>query len=215
MTNRAPCLTQLFGVLAIGIHAVPELTETLQFGREAFSRGEIWRLVTGHFTHFGADHLRWDVIAFIAFGSLVEIRSRRAWCFCLAISAVVISLGVALFQPQYAFYRGLSGLDSALFAFVTADLLQTGRRDRDLLATGFSAAAIVGFLGKSLYELTTGLTLFVAPSADFETVPLAHLLGAIVGALSVFFLTKTSNTNALSSAPRKQANERISGHAAQ
>src|SRR5688572_20199614 len=97
--ERLPFLTLLLAAFAVAIHAVPGLTETLQFDRDAFSHAEIWRLVTGHFTHFGVDHLRWDVIAFVAFGALVEFRSRRAWCYCVAVSAVVISFGVSWLQP--------------------------------------------------------------------------------------------------------------------
>jgi len=179
--KRVPCLTLLFAATTMAIHSIPGVTVALQCGREAVVHGELWRGLTGHFTHFGIDHLRWDVITFIAFGSLVEIRSRRGWLLCLAVAALVISLGVGLLQREFSIYRGLSGLDSALFGFVTADLLRTGCRERDRLATGFALLALSGFLAKSLYELSTGLTLFVAPSADFETVPLAHLLGAVTG----------------------------------
>ena len=182
--KRLPFLTLFFAALAVVIHAMPGVTEMLQFDRDAFSRAEIWRLVTGHFTHFGADHLRWDVIAFVAFGSLVEFRSRRAWGYCVAISAVVISFGVSWLQPQFILYRGLSGLDSALFAFVTADLLREGRRACDKLMIALGSVALTGFLAKCVYELVTGRTLFVETNDAFHPVPLAHLFGAVVGILT-------------------------------
>ena len=182
--KRLPFLTLFFAALAVVIHAMPGVTEMLQFDRSAFSHGEIWRLVTGHFTHFGADHLRWDVIAFVAFGSLVEFRSRRAWCYCVAISAVIISFGVNWLQPQFVLYRGLSGLDSALFAFVATDLLREGRRTRDKLMVALGSVALTGFLAKCVYELATGRTLFVDAGDAFHPVPLAHLLGAVVGILT-------------------------------
>ncbi len=182
--KRIPFITLFFSSFAIAIHAVPGLTDTLQFDREALSRGEIWRFVTGHFTHFSADHLCWDVIAFIAFGSLVEFRLRRAWIYCVAISAVVISFGVSWLQPQFSLYRGLSGLDSALFAFVVTDLVREGRRTHDKLMFALGSFALTGFLVKCVYELATGRTLFVAASDTFQPVPLAHLLGAVIGVLS-------------------------------
>ena len=179
--KHLPCFTLLLGAFAVVIHAVPGLVETLQFDRDALNRGEIWRLITGHFTHFGADHLRWDVIAFLAFGSLVEIRSRRAWIYCVAVGAIVISGGVMWLQPQFSFYRGLSGLDSALFGFVVADLIREGRRLQDRLMVFLGGGALAGFVGKCVFELVSGTTLFVETSDAFQPVPLAHLIGAIVG----------------------------------
>ena len=179
--KHLPCFTLLLGVFAVVIHAVPGLAETLQFDRDALNRGEIWRLITGHFTHFGADHLRWDVIAFLAFGSLVEIRSRRAWIYCVTVGAIVISGGVMWLQPQFSFYRGLSGLDSALFGFVVTDLIREGRRLQDRLMIVLGGGALAGFVGKCVFELVSGTTLFVEASDAFQPVPLAHLVGAIVG----------------------------------
>jgi rhomboid family GlyGly-CTERM serine protease len=181
--KRLPVLTIIIAGLAIAIHCSHSATVALQFDRDAFVQGEIWRVLTGHLTHFGTDHLRWDLIALLAFGSLTELRSRRTFIACLVTSAVVIPLGVGIFQPQFVTYRGLSGIDSALFGFVTADLLRTGWRDGDKLMTCFGAIALAGFLVKSAYEICTGLTVFVGGSTEFEAVPLAHLLGAATGVI--------------------------------
>ncbi len=179
-----PYLTLISALLTVATYVTPGFTELLQFDRSAFGRGEVWRLVTGHFTHFGADHLRWDVIAFVAFGSLVEFRSRRAWIYCVVISAVVISFGVSWLQPQFTLYRGLSGIDSALFAFVATDLVREGRRSRDKLMIALGALALGGFLAKCVYELVIGQTFFVEANDAFQPVPLAHLLGAVIGVLT-------------------------------
>jgi rhomboid family GlyGly-CTERM serine protease len=184
--KRLPFLTFLAAGLALAIHASPAATAALQFEREALFHGEFWRMFSGHLTHFGVDHLRWDVIALLAFGSLAEIRSRSRFAVCVVVSAVVISLGVAFFQPQFATYRGLSGIDSALFAFVATDLMLVGRRDGDRLMFGAGALALAGFLAKCLYETATGQTIFVEPSTAFQPVPLAHLAGAVIGVLVVF-----------------------------
>jgi len=184
--KRLPFLTLLLGALAVSIHCSSAVETALQFDRMALVHGEIWRLFTGHFTHFGGDHLRWDVIAFLAFGSLVEIRSRTGFVVCLGVSCLAITLGVALFQPQFAIYRGLSGVDSAMFGFVSADLLRSGWRERDRVMFGLGALALAGFAGKSVFELATGSTLFVATHSVFQAVPLAHLIGAITGAVCVW-----------------------------
>jgi rhomboid family GlyGly-CTERM serine protease len=185
--KRLPLLTLFFATLAVAIHSLPNANILLQFDRHAVSNGEIWRTFTGHFTHFGTDHLRWDLIAFIAFGSLAEMRSRSAFMICLGSSALAISLCVGVLQPQFLTYRGLSGLDSALFGFVVADLLRSGRRDHDHLMSGFAALALTGFLAKSVYEIATGLSFFVENSTEFTPVPLAHLSGAAVGIVVAHF----------------------------
>jgi rhomboid family GlyGly-CTERM serine protease len=179
--KRLPVITLFAAVTAAAIHLIPSAGSALEFDRAAIGEGEIWRVATGHFTHFGRDHLRWDLIAFVAFGALAEWRSRAAFVLCLSTAAVVISLGVGVLQPQFLIYRGLSGLDSALFGFVVADLFRTGWRDRDPLTCGVAGLALIGFLAKSVYEVSTGLSFFVGSSTEFTPVPLAHLLGAAVG----------------------------------
>jgi len=178
---RFPFFTLILSVCAVVIHDSPALTAALEFERTAISRGELWRVFTGHFTHFGADHLCWDVLTFLAFGSLAEFRSRRVFLRCLFAASILISAGVGFLQPQFLVYRGLSGLDSALFTFVTADLLRDGLRDRDWLNAAIGSLTLAGFVGKSAFELITGETLFVTTSTDFQPVPLAHVLGAVVG----------------------------------
>ena len=188
--KRLPFLTMLLSALTLAIHASPALTTALQFDRTTIMQGEFWRVLTGHFAHFGADHLRWDVLAFLAFGSLAEFRSRRGFLLCLFVASVVISAGVGFLQPQFSVYRGLSGLDSALFTFVTADLLRDGLRERDWPNTAVGALALTGFMGKSVFELVTGQTLFVSANANFEAVPLAHMLGALVGVATALQATR-------------------------
>ncbi|MGC4071101.1 MAG: rhombosortase [Nibricoccus sp.] len=208
--KRFPWLTLLLAILATAIHLSPTLTTALQFEPLALQRGEIWRVFTGHFTHFGTDHLRWDVIAFSAFGSLAEIRSRRALLLNLSIGAIVIALGVAWLQPQFSIYRGLSGIDSALFAFVAADLLRTGWRTRDRLMLIFGTIALTGFITKSSYEVFTGSTLFVETSSEFQAVPLAHLLGATVGAIIACNLKNDkADPVALTSSPATRVFEKM------
>jgi rhomboid family GlyGly-CTERM serine protease len=181
--KRFPLLTFATAAFALAVHASPQLTLAFQLDRKALAAGNLWLLATGHFTHFGADHLLWDLIAFLAFGSLVEMRSRRAWCYCLMIGALVVSAGVSWLQPQIVFYRGLSGLDSALFAFVVTDLIHEGWRARDRIMMTLGAAALAGFLVKCAYELASGQAFFVESGDAFQPVPLAHLLGAVVGVL--------------------------------
>jgi rhomboid family GlyGly-CTERM serine protease len=182
--KRIPYLTLLLAGLALTIHQSPDAIAALQWDRAGFAKGEIWRAFTGHLTHFNADHLRWDVIALLAFGSLVEFRARRAWMGCMAAGAVAISLGVLWLEPQIVVYRGLSGLDSALFAFVATDLLLEGLRTRDHPMSALGVLALAGFTAKCVFELASGHTLFVEANDAFQPMPLAHLIGALVGVVA-------------------------------
>ena len=179
--HRLPTLTAALTALAVAFWAIPGAATTLQYDRTALAAGELWRAVTGHWTHWSTDHLTWDLLVFAVFGALLEHRSRRAFAAIVACSAVAISAAVWLGAPHLQFYRGLSGLDSAVFAAFFAQLLRDARRERSLLQAVVPALALLGFVGKSAYELATGATLFVAVSPVFAAVPLAHLVGAAVG----------------------------------
>ena len=179
--RRIPLLTIALAALALAIWAIPGAADALQYDRTALGTGELWRLVTGHWAHWSTDHLVWDLLVFAVFGALAERQSRRRFATIVVSSAIAISAAVWLFAPQFSHYRGLSGIDSALFAAFFAQLLRDARQQRSLLQAIVPALALVGFVGKSAYELITGATLFVAPAAAFTAVPLAHLVGATVG----------------------------------
>jgi rhomboid family GlyGly-CTERM serine protease len=205
--KRLPFLTLLLAAWTAVVQLSPAFTDALQFQRDALAQGQLWRVVTGHFTHFSADHLKWDLLAFLLFGSLVEMRSRAAWGVCLVGGSLVISLGVVLLQPQFTHYRGLSGLDSALFASIALERMRTAWRAADWTLVGVASVACLGLLAKTLFEITAGQTLFVDPDTSFEPVPLAHLLGAMVGALTVWAMPLTAALRTHS----RRANDAIAG----
>ena len=146
--------------------------------------GEWWRVVTCHFTHFTPEQLLWDGVVFAALAVVCGRRDWRAFLLTLLAAIVVIPLAVLLFTDLQA-YRGLSGLDSALFA-----LLLVQARSR------LAAAFAVGFGAKMLFELATASTVFVSSLGEgVVPVPAAHLTGAVVGALVAFARNRTDGTN--------------------
>lgn len=181
--KRLPYSTFALMAVAVAIHLFPSLGNALQFDRAAVAHGQVWRFFTAHLTHFGDDHLRWDLLAFAVLGALAERVSRGAFFLTMGISAVLITTGVAVAQPQFATYRGLSGIDSALFGFVIADLFVAGWRERHRFSMAVAAVAFAGFAAKSAVELASGATVFVDAGAAFAPVPLAHLLGLAGGLL--------------------------------
>lgn len=175
-----PILTFALAGMAVAIHLFPGAAGCLEFSRAALERGAIWRLATGHLTHFNAEHLGWDVVAFLLLGTIAEKLSRRGSAIALGLAAAGISVAVWVWQPQFATYRGLSGLDSALFGFVSGWLLFSGLQARDRFSTTIALAAVAGFGLKCAYEIGTDSAVFVA-DGGFTPVPLAHLVGAATG----------------------------------
>lgn len=167
-------------LVAVIIQCLPAVGEALQWQRSAALPASVATTLTGHFTHWSWDHFLWDIAAFIGLGfAAIRIVPGRLMA-CLLLSAIAIPIEIALFQPQFETYRGLSGIDSALFGLLIAGLWHRGGNPRLLASLG-----LLGFLGKSLFELTTGDTLFVERTAnDFVPVGSAHLVGLFCGMLA-------------------------------
>jgi rhomboid family GlyGly-CTERM serine protease len=173
---RLPILSFALAALAAAIHTLPGASEALQFDRTAIANGEHWRWLTAHFAHFGANHLTWDVAALLALGWLCEGVSRLRTALALAFAAGTITPAVWLWQPEFATYRGLSGLDCALFGLFAATL---GRRsERAAKLAGILALVACG--AKCVAELASGATVFAA-GTGYAPVPLAHTLGLACG----------------------------------
>ncbi|MBA4019785.1 MAG: rhombosortase [Pirellula sp.] len=176
--RRIP-LTLGLTTAALAIAAIPDADALLQYDRTAMRVGELWRLATGHLAHWNFDHWLWDTVAFLILGAYCEFRERRMYARCLAVGTAAVSTGLILLRPDVQLYRGLSGLDSALFVLAAWCYGSNALRADD--RTGFYAAlgAAAAFLGKVAYESLSGRTLFVDSAAGcFEPLPLSHLLGA-------------------------------------
>jgi rhomboid family GlyGly-CTERM serine protease len=133
--------------------------------------GAVWRMATCHFTHFTYEQLAWDALVFAVLGIACARRSRGAFQATLLASIIVVPIAVLVFASDVTTYRGLSGIDSALFALL---LTMEWRRSR------LVALCAVGFAMKLIFEMTAGATVFVSSGA-FVPVPAAHLAGAAVG----------------------------------
>jgi rhomboid family GlyGly-CTERM serine protease len=165
-------------VLAI---ALLGLEEAAEFRRSATREGELWRLLTSHFSHFGWNHLVWDLAVFGVLGAVVERTNRRTFLHVLLWPAILIPLAVGLGEPSITHYRGLSGLDSALAAFLGMTLVADRTVSPTLRTIAF--LSLGGLAVKILVEWTSGSTIFVDHvAAGFHPVPIAHLVGGAVGA---------------------------------
>lgn len=177
---KFPCTTAFVIAAAVMVHLIPGAVNTLQYDRAAIAGGEVWRWLTGHLTHFGSNHLWWDLAVFAALGVVVERQAPGRMLAGLCAGAAAIPAALWCFQPQFEFYRGLSGLDCALAGLLVASL--AGRREWVARMTALGTIILVA--GKCSYELVTAETLFAA-GRDYVPVPLAHLVGFGIGVGSV------------------------------
>jgi rhomboid family GlyGly-CTERM serine protease len=177
----APLLITLASAIIVLPIAGGWLQQVLQFDRDAIRNGEIWRLVTGHLTHWTFDQFFWDTVTFAFLAPLCAFRSQKRFLTTIGISSLLISATVWICHPEIVFYRGLSGIDSALFALLAVSILKESLADRDWPYFIIGCGLTAGFLGKTVFELATGSTLFVDSQA-VNTLCVAHVVGVLVGA---------------------------------
>jgi hypothetical protein len=95
-----------------------------------------------------------------------------------------VSLAVWLLLPSLQIYRGLSGLDCALFALLAVLVLGEKSESRNFRRFVVLLFFIL-FLAKIGIEAALGTTLFVDNSrSGLVPVPVAHVAGAIAGTLA-------------------------------
>jgi rhomboid family GlyGly-CTERM serine protease len=173
--GRLPIVTLAVAALTLVAGTFEATASSLQLDRAACASGELWRLWTGHLAHWSGAHLAWDLAMFVALGATIERASRARFVGLVALSASAVSASVLLLTPLET-YRGLSGVDAALF--VTAAIELAGSRSR---RSWIGAAALGAFLVKVSIEVVTGRSIFVENLAPgVGNVPLAHLAGAAV-----------------------------------
>lgn len=177
-----PWASLFLALPAAAIAAVPPLAARLELDRTAVGGGEWWRLLSGHWTHWSIDHLAWDGVVFLVLAVVAERISRTRLLASVAGSAVLCSLAVWWLLPSVAVYRGLSGIDSALFVLVCVTLVRDAGTRAPAARRVIPVLLLTGFLGKIAFETMTGTTVFVdSVSTGTSAVPLAHAVGALVG----------------------------------
>ena len=169
---------------AVFVFVCPALAVHLEYDRAAIAAGEIWRLFSGHWVHYGFEHLFWDLLAFGVLGLACERRSRSRFLVCVIASALAISLSVWFCLSDMSAYRGLSGVDSALVVLLFMELRSEAIRSGKPKQIIVPAACLAAFVFKVSLELATGDTIFVKSLGSGTVgVPLAHVVGAAVGFL--------------------------------
>jgi len=188
----------LLALIAVVIALAPPcVQDALQYDRAAILSGQVYRLLTCHWTHWGNEHLAWDAATFLILGIACERRSRPRSIAALLLALKIVPAGMLMLLPALRFYRGLSALDCTFFALLAMDVLRDSIRARRRLWSVAVALFFSGFITKTCIEVFTGRSVFVdSAAAGFAPVPLAHLLGVAAGlttglsAYAIFFSPK-------------------------
>lgn len=177
-------ITISIALVTVCVFLVPSFSQWLTLDMNVSLWTQLSRIFTCHLLHWSFDHLAWDLLMFVLIGAICERRSAKSYLAVLISSAILIPVSVFYFVPELDSYRGLSGIDTATFVFAAALLIEDTIRRKDWWSTGIYSALLIGLIGKTVSELVGGGTLFVE-SSNFTPVPVAHIVGAFVGALVV------------------------------
>lgn len=150
--SRIPWVFLGLGAVALLIQLNPAWRDGLIYDRTAIGAGEIWRLWTGHWVHFGWPHFVVDSGLFLILGWMLERSHRRATMTALVLMPLLVSLVLYFFDPAMERYAGLSALNLGLLLFLA---LQGWQRDwRDW----FWPAVLVIYVAEVIFEIVSGGT---------------------------------------------------------
>lgn len=177
MRVRSPTLVALAG--AVLIYALPQLQPLLIYDREAILAGDVWRLFTGHWVHFSASHLGFNLTALAIAGLILENQRSAGWPWVLLFTPWMIGVGLLGCEPQMGFYGGLSGVATAAMVCLALDAFQQRSPVRWV---GMVVLALM--VAKVAFEWRTEHALFVGNLSTGQiTSPLSHLIGGLSGAV--------------------------------
>ena len=149
---RIPRVFLALGALALVIQLNPAWREALIYNRHAIGQGEVWRMWTGHWVHFGWPHFVVDAGLFLILGWMLERPHRRAALTALVLMPLFVSAGILVFDPAMERYAGLSALNLGLLIYLA---LQGWQRDwRDW----FWPAVLVIYVAEVIFEIMSGGT---------------------------------------------------------
>ncbi|MBL9103991.1 MAG: rhomboid family intramembrane serine protease [Myxococcales bacterium] len=136
-------------------------------GLAELRRGEVWRLITPIFVHFGAVHLLGNCMWLVDLGRQIEARRGT-----LTLLVLVLVLGAATTYAQYAVlgpdFGGMSGVVFGLFAY--AAIMARFAPGCGLVV----GPPVLAFMGLWMILCSTGL---LGPKSD-----VAHGVGLVLGA---------------------------------
>ena len=179
--GREPTLVLCITAAALILHAVPPWGDILALRPAAAGAARLGGLLFWHLTHWSGEHLVWDVLAFVLAGVVCERHSRRRLAACLLLAGPIVTGTVLALRPEIPEFRGLSGLDCALYALAACLVIRHARRRGRPGVAWVAGLAALAYAAKVGYEAATGGTVFAGMGVGVVPLPEAHLAGGLVG----------------------------------
>ena len=152
------------------------VADALRYERTAIASGEVWRLVSGHFVHFGWTHCLLNVGGVVALAAILPA-PLRAWRCCLLLATAI---GAILFAtlPDLQHYAGFSGINYGL-----AVLALLPRARGEVIA----AIVLATLVGRAFWQWSGGENLEAASWLGAPPLATAHLAGLAAGVAMLCF----------------------------
>lgn len=179
--KQAP-ITLMISVAALLAFVFTAFADRIAFEFSDFNFCEFsWhRLLACHLLHWSGEHLFWDLSVFGLLGILCECGMPRRFAVTTLLSAVLIPLIVYFARPEVGSYRGLSGLDTALFTLVVSRFWFEKLDQRSTSGIWLFGLLLVAMICKLSLEAWSQENVFVS-DRSFTPVPMAHVVGAAIG----------------------------------
>jgi rhomboid family GlyGly-CTERM serine protease len=168
---------------AVGAWFWPGSFDALVYDRGKILGGELWRVITGHYVHFSGSHVFWNLVVLLPAGCWLERRNPSALRWTLAISPLAIGLALLVFDPSLRVYAGISGVAAGVLVALAVNGMRTQP------ATRLWWIAVLALFAVKVTMETRGSRPINPDLAaqGVRSVPLAHLVGAVVGAGAAFW----------------------------
>lgn len=177
---RVPLL--VFALPAVLVAFAHGAHDSLVLGRDALLHGEIWRLWTGHWVHFSASHLGWNLLVLLAAGTWLEyLRPGLLLRHALA-APPLIGLAVLSCEPALGSYGGLSGLATGVVVLLALHQWHSPGAERWVWMSVLILVAIKCVA--DLLQLSPGIVRYDEFAVRTSTT--AHAAGASIAALHHF-----------------------------
>ena len=182
---RWPWATSLIVLPAVAVFGHQSLESALIYDRAALMQGQIWRLWTCHWVHFGAGHLLWNLLALLPAAAWAEWLAPKSFRILVGLAPGAIGVLLLAADPDLSRYGGLSGIAVAAIVFLAFTALTAYPANR------WPWLVVLMFVGiKIVVESIAGHSLFShLEAAGVRSEPLAHIAGAAAAA-AVHFATR-------------------------